>query len=247
MQYNIRRKDNRLKLPIIIIGIIAIYIFISLLCFFFLTNNVTTADELATSIKNIENEIMVNNNIHDEKYSPHFLAVNGISYNLCLEENLTGNNFMEGIEIFDEIAIYKQILIGGDKFPDHYNFQFCPSSSFHQHEFKFQLIANDIHKSDCDMYFSIDQIHPSNLAWDWKSNSIGQTDSISIHSYSKEYQSGKYSSLFISIYSKSVEFVNNCTFSIQIKPINQNELLSKLSLRGGKVLLPRDLPYIDMF
>jgi hypothetical protein len=251
MNYNIRRKsDNRLKLPVIVTSIILLYIFFALICFFFLTNNVSNVSELASSIRNIENEIMIDNNHdeHHEKHSPHFLAVNGISYNLCKEENLSGNNFIEGIEILDEKAIYKQILIGGDdKYPDHYNFQFCPSPSFHQHEFKFQLIANDFHKSDCDMYFSVDQIHPSNLVWDWKSNSIGQTDSITIHSYSKEYQSGKYSSLFISVYSKSVDFVNNCTFIMEVKPVNPKELLSKLGLRGGKVLMPRDVPYLEMF
>lgn len=144
------------------------------------------------------------------------------------------------------------------------NCQLCFAHHNHQHTFKLKVYpkfqtsttsltsttSNKRNNIDCDIYLSASNVSPSLEYWDWKSNRIGN-DSITIHSYADEFQKSQLSSLFISIISKKKDKtfyaenneknVNNCVLEIEVSTLNNVELLHKINLRGGRIMLPRDL------
>ena len=77
-----------------------------------------------------------------------------------------------------------------------------------------------------------------NIYREWKSNGHGE-DAISIYGYASEFQKSQLNSLFISVYGKTSS--NSCSLQIEILSLPSEEILQKLGLRGGQVLLPRDV------
>ena len=118
------------------------------------------------------------------------------------------------------------------------DFQICLAKHKHQHIFKIHLSTTTELQGDCDMYLSASAPKPDTNNWEWKSNGHGE-DAISIYGYASEFQKSQLNSLFISVYGKTSS--NSCSLQIEILSLPSEEILQKLGLRGGQVLLPRDV------
>jgi len=101
-------------------------------------------------------------------------------------------------------------------------------------------IENESTVSDCDIFLSARCVQPDkiNHKWDWKSDSIGD-DRIIIPTYLNEFREQDWRTLYISVHGKSI--FNTCRLRLMVSAIDPKELLQKVGLRGGRVLLPRDV------
>jgi hypothetical protein len=121
--------------------------------------------------------------------------------------------------------------------------QVCFGRHAHQHTIDVKIVPSNT-ASDCDMYVSASNPNPSSLQWDWKSTKVGAgEESLRIMSYAKEFLAANLNTVFISIYAAgSRETRHSCTAYITVSRLSTTELLHKVgSLRGGQILLPRDL------
>jgi len=118
--------------------------------------------------------------------------------------------------------------------------QLCLSRHKHQHVVEFNVTAEDS-SSDCDFYISASNVAPNRMSWDWKSTNTGD-DKIALTTYSVEYIKADMGGFFLGIYGKHPH--NLCTLGVKVSKISNKQLVSKLNLRGGQVLLPRDLERI---
>ena len=143
----------------------------------------------------------------------------------------------------------------------HSAFQLCFADDHdHQHTFNIKVKAVNS-DTDCDLYLSSTATTPNSGNWDWKSANKG-SDDITLHTYMEEFQSASLNALFLtvtwnekvsSILTKGRRKTNQmsnsekekCILTMEIVPLPNEELLHKLpTLRGGRVLLPRDLEQI---
>ena len=117
-------------------------------------------------------------------------------------------------------------------------FQLCYSNDEHQHLMKFKVKNNNDH-DNCDLYLSSTQMAPSRDNWDWKSVSNNREESVNLYTYADELVDAGLNTVFIAVTNSNVR--SNCKFSVEIISIMNEELLKRLGLRGGQVLLPNDL------
>ena len=147
----------------------------------------------------------------------------------------------------------------------HYIFQLCFADDHdHQHTFHIKVHNAVNSDADCDMYLSATSPSPDIGNWDWKSANKG-ADDITLHTYMEEFQSASLNALFLTVtwnekqssimtkgrgktkqqLSNSEREKDKCILTMEIVPLSNEELLHKLpTLRGGRVLLPRDLEQI---
>jgi hypothetical protein len=187
---------------------------------------------LLNDTNNSINENGEYNNMIEDKH--HFLALDGLSYDLCNTNFHLDDYYFQG-HIIDESNMYF-MPIGLYGYEERKSFQLCFANHNHNHMLKAQIFhhsASDI--GDCDVYLSASEKLPSPTRWDWKSTSIGP-DTINIYSFAREFQNSKAAngSLYISVYGKAEN--NKCSLGLEVISLPNDEVLHKLGLRGGTLL-----------
>lgn len=187
---------------------------------------------------NTRNSINENGEYDIIETSHHFLALDGISYDLCNTNFQLDDYYFQG-HIIDESNMYF-MPIGLYGHEERRTFQLCFANHNHNHMLKAQIFhhsASDI--GDCDMYLSASEKLPSPTRWDWKSTSIGP-DTINIYSFAREFQNARAAngSLYISVYGKAEN--NKCSLGLEVLSLPGDELLHKLGLRGGQILKQKE-------
>ena len=198
-------------------------------------NNTNLYNDTDTRNSINENGDYNNDNIETKH---HFLALDGISYDLCNTNFHLDDYYFQG-HIIDESNMYF-MPIGLYGYEERRTFQLCFANHNHNHMLKAQIFhhsASDI--GDCDVYLSASEKLPSPTRWDWKSTSIGP-DTINIYSFAREFQSSRAAngSLYISVYGKAEN--NKCSLGLEVISLPSDELLHKLGLRGGSLLKPKE-------
>jgi hypothetical protein len=120
--------------------------------------------------------------------------------------------------------------------------QLCLGIHTHHHSVLFSSKPKEQHGSSCNLFVSTTMLRPDRLNWDWKADSV-HSNSLKLHTYTDEFKRESYSgALYVGVYSLTP---NECEIEIQVSTYHTRELLSKAGLlRGGQVLLPRDVPDI---
>lgn len=123
-------------------------------------------------------------------------------------------------------------------------YHLCIGRHHHYHTIKISM--NESSAVSCNIYISVDNPSPSKQNYDWKLKSfISQiSHSINIHTYSKEFFDSHDGGLYFAVASDNI--LNHsqqlhCEFGIGIYTFTDDELVHKLNLRGGQVLLKRDI------
>lgn len=201
------------------------------------SNNNNNSMALLNDTNNSINENGEYNNIIEDKH--HFLALDGLSYDLCNTNFHLDEYYFQG-HIIDESNMYF-MPIGLYGYEERKSFQLCFANHNHNHMLKAQIFhhsSNDI--GDCDIYLSTSEKLPSPSRWDWKSTSIGP-DTINIYSFTREFQNSKAAngSLYISVYGKAEN--NKCSLGLEIISLPNDDVLHKLGLRGGTLLKPKTI------
>ena len=134
-------------------------------------------------------------------------------------EPIVENSNYDLLVNFEKSTMYQQICIG---------------SHNHQHTIKVSILDGD-----CDVYITAKRRIPSATSWDWRLyHKLAQT--ISIHTYSSDYQNANEGGVVIAVLPVDANS-QFCKIRYEILTYDNEELLHKLSLRGGKVLMKRDL------
>jgi hypothetical protein len=212
---------------IIIVGILII---ISIILPIVLILSFLTSAKRVREQKVIEENItIVRNEVVDpDLLSPNFIVDHEfISSQLCVTERLS---LLKGVDVTEN----NKMVLNANKMAIDSHWQLCVAHHNHQHEFKLKVIPdretqNNL-KTTCDLYLSASAISPSSSNWDWKT----ATD-ITIYSYATEFQKASLDALFISLHGIG------CSLELEVNTVPIEELLHKISLRGGQRLMPRDL------
>jgi hypothetical protein len=190
--------------------------------------------------------------ITSSKYSSPLFIVDQkfAALQLCVDSDLDGQ--ASAIKSTD-ITENQPLLLYSDRISSIESpstWQLCIAHHDHQHAFKLKTYPNSNGskldknlKVDCDLFLSTSVVSPGPQNWDWKSNDRGH-DSITIHSYAAEFQKSSLNTLFISVGQKNLYqgVSSGCVLELEVITVANEELLHKMgSLRGGQVLLPRDL------
>ena len=131
---------------------------------------------------------------------------------------------------------------------DHFIYgQICVESHTHEHIIELYLSSADhasvdnSHNHDCDLYISANNRLPTDVDWDFRSVNIG-SDHIKLPLYLDDFKDS-HGSVVIGIKGRgeTVPELNQCTLTLKINTIENEELLHKFNLRHGQVLLPRDI------
>ena len=188
------------------------------------------------------------------KAASHYIVDQSfISAELCTRESsLYGLNAqITTIDLIENIPL----VIKADELSVSNTWQLCYAHHDHQHGFKLKTYPNpnavgssEQSQADCDLYLSATSTLPNSSNWDWKSTDNGY-DSITIYQFASEFRRSKLKALFITINEKSgtnnVErshIRNRCVLEIEVLTVRDEDLLHKMgSLRGGQIMLPRDL------
>lgn len=161
----------------------------------------------------------------------HFINEAMISRTMCTTQDSTTLIETEVIENEEVVQLFSVTS------KEYQYRQLCLGSHSHPHSIAISL---DSSVGDCDFYLSASNESPSNSDWDWRSNESRHRDSIIIYSYAKEFQQANSQSIFIGIIGKLEE--NRCKLKVTVSAVSTEELLRKSnSLRGGQILLPRDV------
>ena len=129
-----------------------------------------------------------------------------------------------------------------------YYMQLCLAKHMHQHRVDIKLGSlHDIHQ--CELYLSTENRRPSSHSWDWKIDSYQTTPIISLFTYLPEFKRSTAVSgaLFIGLHRSEHAYETakvHCDLQLTISKINNEALLARTRLRGGQVLLPRDVAYL---
>ena len=138
-----------------------------------------------------------------------------------IEEGEEENYNLHVLSNFDELKYY----------------QLCIGMHEHRHSLNIQIIDGT-----CDLFFATTHLATS-TSWDWKINHR-LSKKILIHTYSSEFLILNDGSFFLTVvnYQENQHSKPDCHINIKISPYSNERLLHQLpSLRGGKVLLKRDL------
>ena len=125
--------------------------------------------------------------------------------------------------------------------------QICVESHSHEHIIELYLSSADhagvdnSHHYDCDLYISANNRLPTDTDWDFRSVNVG-SDHIKLPLYLDEFKDSR-GSVVIGIKGRgeTAPELNQCTLTMKINTVENEELLHKFNLRHGQVLLPRDI------
>lgn len=128
--------------------------------------------------------------------------------------------------------------------------QLCLAKHTHQHRVDIKLSSfHDHDPHQCELYLSTESIRPSSHSWDWKIDPHVSSPSISLFTYLPEFRKSTAiaGALFIGLHrrQKVSEGKVQCHVEFSIHKIENEALLAKTRLRGGQILLPRDVA--DLF
>ena len=111
----------------------------------------------------------------------------------------------------------------------------CLATHGHHHSLSFHLHVQEASQS-CRLYLSTLRSKPDKVHWDWRADSA--TDSrLVIFTFADEFKRSTSKGLFLGIYGDA----DRCDVSIKIDRYDNFQLLSRAGLRGGQILLPRDV------
>lgn len=183
--------------------------------------------------ENDENEMTLpvdsEGNIIEETH--FFLETNKNKVLLCDQRD----TLHELSDMIEEEEDYNFHILSNFDEPKYY--QLCIGMHEHRHTLNINLIDGT-----CDLYFATTHI-ATPTSWDWKINHR-LSKKISIHTYSQEFLTLNDGSFFITVVNHQVDqnSKHDCHINIKISSFSNERLLRQLpSLRGGKVLLKRDL------
>lgn len=219
-----KKGDRSNVKKLFIVGIIIIISIIFILLFLTPTKRITEA-------KNEKITLIRNEAVDSEKENPHFIVDQEfVSSQLCVSERLSSFNSMDVIENIP-------VILNGEVMESDSHWQLCVAKHNHQHAFKLKVSPDLMHrepqeilKVNCDLFLSTSAVLPSADNWDWKTS-----NDITIYSYATEFQKSALNALFISM--RGI----GCALELEVITVPIEELLRKISLRGGQRILPRDL------
>mmetsp|Transcript_819 Transcript_819/g.1413 ORF Transcript_819/g.1413 Transcript_819/m.1413 type:complete len:230 (-) Transcript_819:139-828(-) len=162
-----------------------------------------------------------------EEYSRKHVLLKTKTAVTCAAENM---QLLRG-DILPENHKYDMILMLKQE-PQYYSL--CLGDDAHQQTVEFSL-----EYGQCDILVSASGALPRRDFWDWKLNSRLSRRTLAIHTYAPEILRSNDKSLHIGVISSNSG--GACKVGIKITPFNDEELLPKLGLRGGQVMLKRDL------
>jgi hypothetical protein len=245
-------------MKMIIVSLASLFV-VFVITFFFFFQNVPSNSSIDTPIsnkfihsKNVLHELDVIKPKSEEK---HFMLYSPMDSQSCSYSGvrpLRQHNIKENkmnTEIIQLNSINNSI---------HYHL--CIGTHSHQHTLKF--VISNTSEYNCYIFTSATKPKPSINNWDWKSNSksLYKMNSLTIHTYANEFhlQTSQDPGIYITIQvpydyddssiSTSTDNIKNknnvtCIFEYGIYTFTQEEMLHKINLRGGKVLLKRDLEH----
>lgn len=238
----------KLTAELITVSLIVLSTFIFIM--YDMTTSISRAKQIPRDIIHNRQQL-TSNNVPDEDFYlatsnavpsyDHFVIKNVIDSVKCFDSSYHSDLLTEIQQhhvIHENLVSFfpnLKIVSGDPQF-----FQLCLSKHKHQHVVELNITAEDS-SSDCDFYISASNLVPNRMSWDWKSNNNGD-DKLTLTTYSVEYVKAEMGGFFIGIYGKSPN--NLCTLGVKVFKIPNKNLLHKLSLRGGQVILPRDLDSI---
>lgn len=124
--------------------------------------------------------------------------------------------------------------------------QICISPHEHEHVVEIYSDLGDHADADpgkdfdCDIYISSHGILPEDLKWDFRSNNKGN-DHIKLPLYLEDFRDYK-GAVIVGIFGRGgAKEPNDCTLTLKINTLENEELLHKLNLRHGQVIMPRDI------
>jgi hypothetical protein len=203
---------------------------ISLTAFLLLLRSLWSASSRVETIRPVK-VVSLHGTIDNDNL--HFMRIDEMEQNLCLSKDLSSTTFLNKI-IPENVTTSFSFTVSKNSVK---YFQLCFSKGTHQLEFDFLLLPE---RGDCDMLLSASQPYPSSTSWDWRSSDLGE-DHLSIRSYAPEFHRSGRDSLFIAVSGRAE--TNECTLRARVRALTAQDLLRLLSplLRGGQVMLPRDL------
>lgn len=229
MKQRNRRSESHIRLIVFIRVVLCVafgvLLFTSFSALFLQENNAVEPPALPVntfnqSIRNRNQEVF-------EEYSKKHVLIK--SYNqpvTCAAKNM---QLLRG-EILPENYKYEMILMMKQD-PQYYSL--CLGDDSHQYTIEFSL-----EYGQCDILVSASGALPRPDYWDWKLNSRLNRKSLAIHTFSPELLRSTDKNLHIG-------FVSNiggaCKVGVKISLFSDEELLPKLGLRGGQVMLRRDI------
>ena len=236
-----RRDENPPRVRAWVLSFVAVLILLSIADHlkYFLKTSYSTAEKLGTP------SLLYPDDSHDL----YVVEEGSQNSHLCVDRfnsiniEATSNPLL----ISENVTIF---LNDNHQFQSRSSWQLCIAQHDHQHGFRIKTYQSSAEsnpslasKIDCDLYLSATVPNPGTENWDWKSNGVGD-DSITIYSYAEEFRKSKLRALFISTNEKMNDFResgSSCVVQLEIFRVSDRDLLHKMSLRGGQVLLPRDL------
>lgn len=117
------------------------------------------------------------------------------------------------------------------------HYQLCLGMHDHRHTLDITILDGT-----CDLYFATTHL-ATPTSWDWKLNHK-LTKKISIHTYASEFLTLNDGTFFVTVVNQQDDHQSkhDCHVNIKISPYSNERLLRQLpALRGGQVLLKRDL------
>ena len=111
----------------------------------------------------------------------------------------------------------------------------CLGTHGHHHSIRFEVHVKDTSRT-CQLFLSTTHSSPDRTHWDWRADSHLDR-SLVIFTFSEEFRRQSYRAVFLGIYGDS----ETCNVSIKVDKYDNFNLLSRTGLRGGQILLPRDV------
>jgi hypothetical protein len=157
------------------------------------------------------------------------------NYNVCTADEI----LIPGTTIEENAG--KTLFIAHIEPGKAYRSQLCLAHNHgHTHSIAIRALEDTSSDSHCVFYFSTKSISPSSSRWDWKAET-SLSPSLTIYTYMPEFTATSNHALYIGGYAKDPTREVTCTIEVSIAAYDNMKLLSRSSLRGGQVLLPRDV------
>ena len=126
--------------------------------------------------------------------------------------------------------------------------QLCISPHDHEHVVEIYLDLSEHAKAeskkdfDCDVYISSHKTFPEEQSWDFRSNNKGN-DHIKLPLYLDDFKDSQ-GVIVLGIFGRGgMNEANQCSVTLKVNTLENEELLKKFNLRHGQVLSPRDLGF----
>jgi hypothetical protein len=161
--------------------------------------------------------------------------LDGLSADLCDTKFRLGEYYYQGHIIDENNQFYMPVFLDG--VVAHKHIGICLAAHQHHHMLKIQTLHLADSAGDCDIYVKAGgTTFPTPTNWDWRSSASG-SDVIHIYSFAREFQNtrNEQASLLIGVYGKNNW--NKCSLGVEIVTLPKDEIIYKLGLRGGQLLL----------